>query len=238
MTVSNDRSQTGSALENGRIEFLQNRRIPCDDGKGVSEFLNETDSSGHGIRVPATYYMQISNSTQRPSQQRRTQQKNSDPLQFAFTDSGLKLVEGVNPTGKTSYLNFPSALKGELSKYSNLLDLKYVMMPMEKNKIMIRVQNMNDEFDGITDPLAIDMYTIAKVFWGEINTDQDLDSFKVTETSVTGNQEVSKMEARRLKWNTTDKSGPLYSKTKLNDSNQIYPMQIRVFIIEYTPVSA
>lgn len=51
----NDRAQGGSALYPGQVEFMQNRRIPCDDNKGVYEFLNETDSTGNGIRVPATY---------------------------------------------------------------------------------------------------------------------------------------------------------------------------------------
>ena len=37
---------------------MQNRNPPCDDNKGVGEFLNETDAYGKGIRVPATYYLQ------------------------------------------------------------------------------------------------------------------------------------------------------------------------------------
>jgi lysosomal alpha-mannosidase len=56
-TVSNDRSQGGSSLKNGRIELMQNRQTPCDDDKGVDEHLNETDANGNGIRVPATYYL-------------------------------------------------------------------------------------------------------------------------------------------------------------------------------------
>lgn len=56
-TVSNDRSQGGSSLKQGRIELMQNRNPPCDDDKGVGEYLNETDAYGKGIRVPATYYL-------------------------------------------------------------------------------------------------------------------------------------------------------------------------------------
>lgn len=137
------------------------------------------------------------------------------------------------PSGKESILEVPRALKD--IKNTHLMDLKYVMVPMEKNKVMIRVQNLNDEFDGVSEPLTVDMDSIAKIFWAEMNPDIAAASYKITETSVTGNIEVSKMEARRLKWKTTDKSGPLYSQTELN-SNDIYPMQIRVFIIEFTPV--
>lgn len=77
MTVLNDRSQGGSSLDPGRIELMQNRRIPSDDGKGEGEWLNETDQYGHGIRVPASYYLQLGD---RASQQRLVQHKVSDPL--------------------------------------------------------------------------------------------------------------------------------------------------------------
>jgi len=44
----NDRAQGGSSFAPGRIELMQNRRIPCDDIKGVNEFLNERDEDGKG----------------------------------------------------------------------------------------------------------------------------------------------------------------------------------------------
>jgi hypothetical protein len=40
-TVMNDRSQGGSALADGTIEFMQNRRIPADDARGMGEWVNE-----------------------------------------------------------------------------------------------------------------------------------------------------------------------------------------------------
>lgn len=59
MLVMNTRSQGGSALQEGRIELMQNRRLYFDDGRGMGEPLNETDSSGNGISVFATYFVQI-----------------------------------------------------------------------------------------------------------------------------------------------------------------------------------
>jgi len=58
-TVMNDRSQGGSALSDGTIEFMQNRRIPADDSRGMGEWVNEEDELGNGIRVPATYHVQL-----------------------------------------------------------------------------------------------------------------------------------------------------------------------------------
>ena len=58
-TVMNDRTQGGSALKPGNIELMQNRRIMGDDGRGVGEALDERDEQSKGVRVPATYYIQI-----------------------------------------------------------------------------------------------------------------------------------------------------------------------------------
>lgn len=54
-TVMNDRSQGASALKEGTIEFMQNRRTLGDDGKGMGEGSNEMDQNGNGIRVVASY---------------------------------------------------------------------------------------------------------------------------------------------------------------------------------------
>ena len=55
----NDRSQGGSSLRDGMIEFMQNRAIPQDDNKGECDWLLEKDEFGNGIRVPATYFVQV-----------------------------------------------------------------------------------------------------------------------------------------------------------------------------------
>jgi len=72
-TVTNDRSQAGSALSEGSIQFMQNRRIPADDGRGMGEWLDEKDELGNGIRVSATYYVDLFNSSLRESRQRLIQ---------------------------------------------------------------------------------------------------------------------------------------------------------------------
>lgn len=57
----NDRSQGGSSLNEGEVEFMQNRRLNVDDWRGMGEPLAELDASGTGISVPATYYVQLFN---------------------------------------------------------------------------------------------------------------------------------------------------------------------------------
>ena len=63
----NDRSQGGSALSDGNIELMQNRRLVLDDDRGVKEPLNETNASGTGIQVNAKYYLQIFDRTKTAS---------------------------------------------------------------------------------------------------------------------------------------------------------------------------
>lgn len=46
MNVMNSRSQGGSVLKPGRVEFMQNRRLNVDDWRGMGEPLNETASNG------------------------------------------------------------------------------------------------------------------------------------------------------------------------------------------------
>jgi hypothetical protein len=59
MNLMNDRSMGGSSLYDGQLELMINRRLFRDDDKGVNYILNETDSLGNGITVPATFYLQI-----------------------------------------------------------------------------------------------------------------------------------------------------------------------------------
>lgn len=49
MTVMNSRSQGGAAIQKGRVELMQHRRIFYDDWRGMGEHLDEKDSYGNPI---------------------------------------------------------------------------------------------------------------------------------------------------------------------------------------------
>ena len=61
----------------------------------MGEFLNETDSTGHGIRVPATYYLEIINATERQSNQRFVQMKTDNPAQYFFNFNASQKAESL-----------------------------------------------------------------------------------------------------------------------------------------------
>ena len=70
MIVMNDRAQGGTSIAPGTIELMQNRESPSDDLKGVGEVLREKNEYGNGIRVKATYYVQICDGEKRLPVQR------------------------------------------------------------------------------------------------------------------------------------------------------------------------
>lgn len=54
-------------IENGKFEFLINRRLFYDDDRGVGEALNETDSFGNGIVVHAFFHLHFFDKTKEAS---------------------------------------------------------------------------------------------------------------------------------------------------------------------------
>lgn len=97
----NDRSQGGTSIAPGTIELMQNRETPSTDGKGVGEALREKNEYGNGIRVKATYYVQICDGEKRLPLQRLVQHKINDPANYFFNFNG-------NITGTQSDMNlFP-----------------------------------------------------------------------------------------------------------------------------------
>jgi len=84
MVVMNDRSQGGSVIKDGRIEMMMNRRLARDDGRGMGEALNEVNSTGYPITVPATFYVQLYNTKLRNPLQRVVQQRLDQPYMSFF----------------------------------------------------------------------------------------------------------------------------------------------------------
>jgi len=84
MTVMNDRSQGGTSIAPGTVELMQNREAPSDDCKGVGEPLQEKNEYGNGIRVKATYYVQICDGVNRLPVQRLAQHKINDQANYFF----------------------------------------------------------------------------------------------------------------------------------------------------------
>ena len=64
LVVANDRSQGGSSLADGSLEFMVHRRLLRDDGRGVSEPLNETGLDGQGLIITGRHLVSLVKTSQ------------------------------------------------------------------------------------------------------------------------------------------------------------------------------
>lgn len=171
----NDRSQGGSVLEDGSIEIMQNRRLLHDDGRGVGEALNETNSNGYGIQVNTRYFLQVFNTTKAKSLQRETQLVIDEPLTY-FSANAETLALTWPP------YDLPRVPVAEFDG-----DLKIHMFPENKDQILVRLENMSDLFDGAPSStpffdlkqFALDLYAA--------NNDASQVSVKISERTLGNN---------------------------------------------------
>jgi len=155
-TVMNDRSQGGTSMLPGTIELMQNREAPSEDGKGVGEPLIERDAFGRGIRVKATYYVQICDGVKRLPLQRIAQQKIHDPANYFFNFNLTRSLE--TPVVKD--------ILSAAYKDAGVVDaVKVVHVPKSKNHVHLRLQNLADWYDSNAKTQKVDLEMIADALW-------------------------------------------------------------------------
>jgi hypothetical protein len=224
-TVMNDRAQSGSALKPGEIQFMQNRRIPAIDYRGMGEYLNElNDRTQKGTRVPATYYLEVSESMQ-SSKQRLVQHKVDDAAQVFFNFN-------MTSSGQAGQA---STLSADLIKCGITDKTKFVSLPLSRNSILMRVENIADSTNQTVNVLAM-----AAVLWQAANPTNPapiVPFMLVQEMSLTANMPLTELEERRIHWKTVDDATrPPSSRQPVSDMSQVdfKPMDIKVFQITYT----
>ena len=135
LTVMNDRSQGGSVLSTGSVEIMQNRRLMFEDGRGVGENLNETNENGVGIQVNTRYFLQIFDRSTRKSEQRQVQLAVDEPLQYFMAPAETDEISQSDAQPSAKVPDFDG-------------DLKIHLLPLAKNQILIRMENLSDLFDN------------------------------------------------------------------------------------------
>jgi hypothetical protein len=191
-TVMNDRSQGGAALSEGTIEFMQNRRIPADDSRGMGEWVNEKDTLGNGIRVPATYHVQIFDNKVTPNNQRKAQLKIDSPANYFFTFEDV--IWNNDFEDKVSTLPQDMVAAG-------VTDLvKLVTIPQEANKIRIRLENLGDFLVKGAQTQTVDLEAIITALVKDSNAEKVDFEMEIKEKSMTGNMDIEEMWARKIQW--------------------------------------
>ena len=176
---------------------MQNRRLSTDDAKGVVEFLNETDSEGHGVKVTARYFMQIFNFVTNPSKQRNQQIFIDQPIEYAF---GFNYTFPENFTGKAQ-----DQFKSQIQLFQgnqSISSLTYHVLPLDQNKILVRFENLADRFDHLQqDTKFVNVKKFATQFYKEANPSSKREVIpRIQEKTIDNSQPQSELNKRLSKF--------------------------------------
>lgn len=243
VTICNDRAQGGSVIEQGTIEFMHNRRMFYDDSRGVGEALNETDSFGNGISVPAKYKVQAFNRSISRNEQRNLQLQIDEPPQYFFS---FNYTLGTKTSFEKPVNLHEVMLEANLTN-STGIPKKIEMFPVARNVILVRFENLADKFDGPINKstpndttYSIDVKAFATVLWTKINPGAFLNDLNIMETTLTGNQNYKTMMANKVQWRGLDDANvtaPVDPQDQPGFVVALQPQRIRTFVIEYVPFS-
>eukprot|EP01016_Furgasonia_blochmanni_P020637 TRINITY_DN2303_c0_g1_i16.p1 TRINITY_DN2303_c0_g1~~TRINITY_DN2303_c0_g1_i16.p1 ORF type:complete len:874 (-),score=283.75 TRINITY_DN2303_c0_g1_i16:239-2860(-) len=171
MIVLNDRPQGGSALNDGEVEFMIQRRILEDDARGVEEPLNETDPDGEGMRLSVQHVVLIN----KPGFITRDWRQ----IQYSRDQAPMVLYA---PTSS------PSFIKDETPKPPFNLDflpvgVKFFIRALTLNSFLVRFHNSLDS---------------GKV---EFSVSGDWRNLQWSERSLTNNMDRETLAKSKLTWN-------------------------------------
>ena len=163
------------------------------------------DADSNGIRVKATYYLELALNGA-ASSQRYLQQMTDEPCQI-FYGFDLHAIEGRTVTS-----NLSESLKDAGINHP----VKLVTFPAWKNKLVIRIENLNDGKESA----SVDIRKVAMALWNEANLKHSRSIYEVEieELSVSANMPVQEMNDRKIQWKTID-DDKIVPQASFDDSN-------------------
>ncbi|KAF7801853.1 alpha-mannosidase [Senna tora] len=223
LSVLVDRSIGGSSLVDGQVELMLHRRLLHDDSRGVGEVLNETVcvvDKCEGLTIQGKLYLRIDRLGEGAKWRRTVGQEIYSPLLLAFTEQD-----------DDEWLHFPSAFSGIDSSYSLPNNTALItFQELENGKVLLRLAHLY-EIGEDKDYSAMASVELKKLF-------PNKKIRKVTEMSLSANQERAEMEKKRLLWKVQGaaeeakvvRGGPI-DPAKL--VVELAPMEIRTFLIDF-----
>jgi len=195
MVVLNDRSQGAASLVDGQLEFMIHRRILNDDGRGVGEPLNETQSVGSysgdcggcrygpGLVITGTHYVVLSTPAEASALYRPLQQRVYQPLTLAIAPLTGAVQDYVsNHTTRASFLQ--SALPPNVELLS--------LYPLQSNNsaLLRLVHNYGIQEDpSLSQPAQVDVAQLFSAASGKVVK-------QMTLMSLTAQQQKGEMKKR------------------------------------------
>ncbi|XP_077212125.1 alpha-mannosidase At3g26720-like [Tasmannia lanceolata] len=219
-----DRSVGGSSLLDGQIELMLHRRLLRDDSKGVGESLNEVVcvlDECIGLTVHGKFCLRIDPLGEGAKWRRSFGQEMYSPFLLAFTEQ-----EG--DTWTSSHVPSFSAMESNYSLPDNVAII--TLQELEDGNVLLRLAHLYEM--GEDKNLSV----MARVELKKLFPDKKI--AKVTEMSLSANQERVEMEKKRLVWKV---EGPPKEETHVRGGPvdpsklvlELAPMEIRTFVITF-----
>ncbi|KAK4417955.1 Alpha-mannosidase [Sesamum alatum] len=223
VSVLVDRAVGGSSLVDGQIELMLHRRLINDDSRGVGEALNEEVcilDNCKGLTVQGKFYLRIDPRGEGAKWRRTFGQEVYSPLLLAFSQE-----EGNNWIN--SRITTFSAIDKSYSLPDNIAVI--TLQELQSGKVLLRLAHLYETGED-KDYSVVTGVELKKLF-------PDKKIIKVTEMSLSANQERMEMEKKRLDWKVEGapeeakvvRGGPV-DPVKL--VVELAPMEIRTFIID------
>ncbi|KAL7161944.1 hypothetical protein ACSBR2_042425 [Camellia fascicularis] len=225
-----DRSVGGSSIVDGQLELMLHRRLLHDDSRGVAEALNETvcvRDECTGLTIQGKYYLRIDPLGEGAKWRRSFGQEIYSPFLLAFTEQ-----DG------DKWTNFPvPSFSGMDPSYSLPDNIAMITLEeLEDGKVLLRLAHLY-EIGEDKDLSVTSVVELKKLF-------PDKKINKITEMSLSANQEREEMINKRLVWKVEGshdedfkvlRGGPV---DPVKQVVELAPMEIRTFIIDFTSLSA
>ncbi|KAF3791081.1 Alpha-mannosidase [Nymphaea thermarum] len=223
MSVLVDRAIGGSSVVDGEIELMLHRRLLHDDSRGVGEPLNETVcvlEECKGLVVQGKFYLNINQLGHGAKWRRTTGQEIYSPILLAFAEQdGDELRIPVSKFSVTD------------SSYS--LPDNVAMITLEELKdgsVLLRLAHLYELREDK------DLSMMASVDLRKLFSKKKIS--KISELSLSANQEREAMERKRLVWNVEGshnaeavvRGGPV---DPIKLVVELSPMEIRTFILVF-----
>ncbi|XVE67609.1 hypothetical protein DITRI_Ditri09bG0001600 [Diplodiscus trichospermus] len=224
LSVLVDRSVGGSSLADGQIELMLHRRLLHDDARGVGEVLNETvcvPEGCEGLTIQGKIYLRIDHIGEGAKWRRTVGQEIYSPLLLAFSEQdGNDWMSSHVPTF--------SGIDPSYSLPDNIAII--TLQELENGKVLLRLAHLYEAGED-KDYSVMASVELKKLFpTKKIN--------KVTEMSLSANQERGEMEKKRLAWKiegSTEEEPKVVRGKPLDPAKlvvELAPMEIRTFLID------
>nr|POF24171.1 alpha-mannosidase [Quercus suber] len=224
LSVLVDRSVGGTSLVDGQIELMLHRRLLHDDSRGVGEALNETVcvlAKCEGLTVQGKFYLKIDNIGEGAKWRRTVGQEIYSPLLLAFTEQdGNNWINSHVPTF--------SAIDPSYALPNNIAVI--TLQELANGKVLLRLAHLY-EIGEDKDYSVMASVDLKKLF-------PKKEISKVTEVSLSANQERAEMEKKRLVWEV---EGPAEESKVVRGGPvdpvklvvELAPMEIWTFLIDF-----